>query len=106
MSSTNVKKAISKLYKAVDNSTDTTNNGLANAMLTVCRHIESQQDTVEGIVFACARLVELHDEPTMAKDVLLDSISSHGKSIHNLNECARYDLDFLRGEIEELPKGK
>ena len=42
-----------------------------------------------GVIYACARLIELHDEPTMANDILRES----GVDLANGDE---YDLAFLR----------
>ena len=53
-----------------------------------------------GVVYALARIVELYDEPTIAKKIFLQSGSI------NVKTCAEYDVAFLRKEIKNLPKGK
>lgn len=52
----------------------------------------------QGVVYACARVVEMFDEPTVARCVLEES----GVDV---TKAAEYDVQFLRKESPELPKG-
>jgi len=56
----------------------------------------------QGVVFAAARLIEMHDQPTMA----LELIEQAGITREDLKQCADYDLAFLRKEDKTIPKGK
>lgn len=55
----------------------------------------------EGVMWACARIVEMHDEPTIAKDVFLEA----NIPVEDVEQMCSYDLDFIRKGIPELPKG-
>jgi len=52
----------------------------------------------EGVVYACARLVEMFDMPTLAREILEES------GVDVADAC-EYDIKFLRPECGELPKG-
>ncbi len=54
-----------------------------------------------GVVWACARIVELHDQPIIANDVLNEANLSQGE----LSLMPSYDLNFLRSENASLPDG-
>jgi hypothetical protein len=56
----------------------------------------------QGVVWACARLVEMYDQPTMAASILREAMLNDS----DLRRCAEYDLAILRVEIPGLPKGK
>ena len=52
-----------------------------------------------GVVYALARLVEIHDQPSMALDILKES----GVNVHH---AAEYDVAFLRRKDPTLPRGR
>jgi hypothetical protein len=54
-----------------------------------------------GVVWACARIVEMHDNPVIADNVLSEANISHGE----LKLMPEYDLKFLRPEDPTIPKG-
>lgn len=47
-----------------------------------------------GVVWACARMIEMYDEPTQAISILNES----GLGSEDLKRCAEYDLKFIRKE--------
>lgn len=55
----------------------------------------------QGVVYACARLVEMFDQPTMAAEILRES----GVDNSEIRGCAEYDVAFLRKENPKLPRG-
>jgi hypothetical protein len=55
----------------------------------------------QGVVYAAARLIEMHDQPTMAMDIIGQSGITH----EDMKHCAEWDLSFLRREDESIPKG-
>ncbi|MCU7840842.1 MAG: hypothetical protein KZQ94_15870 [Candidatus Thiodiazotropha sp. (ex Troendleina suluensis)] len=58
-------------------------------------------DFARGVVYALARVVEMYDEPTVARSVLDEASISND----DLRKCAEYDLAFLRKEDSGIPKG-
>jgi hypothetical protein len=58
-------------------------------------------DFTRGVVYALARLIELHDQPTMADSVLREARLNDA----DLRRCAEYDLEFLRRSNPDMPKG-
>jgi hypothetical protein len=52
-----------------------------------------------GVVWACARLVQMFDQPTMAALILQES----GVDV---SQAAEQDVAFLREELPDLPAGK
>jgi len=58
-----------------------------------------KDDFAAGVVYALARLVEMHDQPSMAADILRES----GVDV---KFAAEYDVAFLRRENPSLPRGK
>jgi len=55
-----------------------------------------------GVVYAAARLIEIHDEPVIAMDIIHES----GISRKEMMLCCGYDLAFLRKADNDIPKGK
>ena len=51
-----------------------------------------------GVVWACARMVDMYDQPSMAQDILKESAVDVRKAIE-------YDVAFLRKKNPDLPKG-
>ncbi len=58
-----------------------------------------EEGFTQGVVWACARLIELFDEPTMALEILREA------SLKNLETAAEYDLAILRKEAPSIPLG-
>lgn len=56
---------------------------------------------VQGVVWACARLIEMYDQPSMAVAILRES----GAEDSDLKGCAEYDLAYLRKEDPKIPRG-
>lgn len=56
----------------------------------------------QGIVWAAARIIELHDQAVIAEDVLKEAQLSK----EDLKECAEYDLKILRKHIQGIPRGR
>lgn len=54
-----------------------------------------------GVIYAAARMVEIHDMPTVAIDVL----NSAGFSDNDYRQAAEYDLRILRKHLPGLPSG-
>ena len=63
--------------------------------------IENYNDFNAGVVFAAARLVEIHDQPTIAAEI----IRCAGIKREEFKACAEHDLAFLRKNDESIPKG-
>lgn len=55
----------------------------------------------QGVVYAAARLIEIHDQPTYALEIIEQAGITHA----DLQQCAEYDLAFLRREDMTIPKG-
>jgi len=55
----------------------------------------------DGVVYAAARLIEMHDQPTMALEIIEQAGITHDE----LRKCNEYDLAFLRKEAETIQKG-
>ena len=51
-----------------------------------------------GVVWACARLVDGYDLPSVAKDIA-------DEANPNYSECAEFDVKLLRKEVPSIPKG-
>ena len=60
---------------------------------------ERDKGFATGVVYALARLIEIHDEPSMAMDILRES----GVNVRHATE---YDVAFLRREDHTLPRGR
>ena len=50
-----------------------------------------EQDFANGVIYALARLIELHDQPVMAADILKES----GIPVQMVLECDRDDAKLL-----------
>lgn len=61
----------------------------------------SRQSFEFGVVWACARINELHDQPIIANDVLEQA----DLSTSELALMPEYDLRFLRAENPLIPRG-
>ena len=48
-----------------------------------------------GVVYAAAQIIQAHDEPTIAEDLLNTVV----KPTDDLTGCAEYDLAILREKI-------
>lgn len=73
------------------------------ALMTALREYEEmlkrgEDGFAQGVVYACALVCQLHDEPGIAKDVLKES----GVDV---TKAAEYDVAFLRKEQPDLPRG-
>lgn len=57
-----------------------------------------------GVVYSAARIIEMHDHPTIAKDLL----DQAGLDSAKLVLADEYDLGFIRqiDEYADLPTGK
>jgi hypothetical protein len=62
---------------------------------------EKEIEFARGIVWALARVVDMHDEPTVAAEILREAQLDR----EQLQQCAEYDLKLLRKETRGLPKG-
>lgn len=56
----------------------------------------------QGVIWACARINELHDQPIIANDVLKEA----NVSAEDFKQAAEYDLEFLREENPNIPQGQ
>ncbi|GAA5141242.1 hypothetical protein [Thalassotalea piscium] len=56
----------------------------------------------QGVIWACARINELHDQPAIANDVLQEANISD----EDFKQAAEYDLEFLRDENPKIPQGQ
>jgi len=63
---------------------------------------DNQISLVQGAVYVSARIVEMFDEPTMAKEAL----KSAGFTTEDYSQAAESDLRILRPHMPGLPKGK
>ena len=65
--------------------------------------IMSNEEFNQGVIWACARINELHDEPVVANDVLMEA----NLSDEDFKRACEYDLEFLRNENDgkNIPKG-
>ncbi len=54
-----------------------------------CKLVISEKDFACGVIYACARLIEMHDQPTMALEILKESGV-------NLKWADEYDKKFIR----------
>jgi hypothetical protein len=71
----------------------------------------TQAAFAKGVVFACARLIEMFDQPSMAIEILNES----GVDTGEMKRCAEYDLKRLRRSVDrnggqpqprhKIPKG-
>jgi len=61
-----------------------------------------KQGFAQGIIWACARINEIHDRPVIANDIL----SEAGINNDDYKLAQEYDLKFLRPENSRIPKGK
>lgn len=61
---------------------------------------ESQIDFAQGVIYACARLIEGHGEPSLAESILEESGV-------DLSLGLEYDLFFIRRieKYKNLPRG-
>lgn len=65
----------------------------ANASPTSQKKIAKKPDPfMEGVAIALADLVRLHDQPSMAADVL----AGHGFTLADFKGCEPYDLKVIR----------
>ena len=55
----------------------------------------------QGVVWAVARIIEMHDEPTVALDVLEEANISK----ENMSKLCEYDLAIIRKHEKSIPKG-
>lgn len=62
--------------------------------------MSDKQSFINGAIWAAARLIEMHDEPTMASEIVKELQASRTE----LRECAEYDLAILRPHIKGLPR--
>jgi hypothetical protein len=53
-----------------------------------------EPEFARGVVWACARMIEMYDEPTQAVAILNES----GIGLEEFRRCAEYDLKFIRKE--------
>jgi len=61
------------------------------------------QDFADGVIWAAARIIEMHDNPVIAKDVINEASINEDE----MRKGCEYDLEFLRGQIDQhVPKGK
>ena len=60
---------------------------------------DHDKDFAAGVVYALARIIEMYDEPTMAKNLLRES----GVDVRH---AAEYDVEHLRRSIPKLPRGR
>lgn len=56
----------------------------------------------QGVIWACARINELHDQPVIANDVLLEANIGDD----DFKKASEYDLEFLRSERPSIPRGE
>ena len=61
------------------------------------KKITPEQAFTNGLVYALARLIEEHDQPTMATSIFEGS----GIPNHCLERCDQGDADFLRKALAE-----
>lgn len=79
---------------------DQLGNELYNLVKSVLYKGGSREDGfTQGVVYACARICELYDEPLIALSVLKES----GVDVA---EAIEYDVAFLRVEDNNLPTGR
>ena len=62
--------------------------------------LPSESQFHKGIVHGAARLIEMHDQPTMALDILREA----GLTEQDYKKCYECDLVFIRKQID-VPKG-
>ena len=60
------------------------------------------KDFNQGVIWACARINELHDQPVIANDVLVEA----NIQASDFGLASEYDLEFLRGINPSIPHGK
>jgi|LGVE01.1.fsa_nt_gb hypothetical protein len=65
--------------------------------------MQCQKSFIAGIVWAAARVVDLHDCPTIAKDIIKEA-GYTGKEM--AAAAAEYDMQLLRKEMPDLPRGQ
>ena len=63
---------------------------------------DKEKGFIQGVVYACGFLVEDHDLPTLASELLNET----GFSKEDLRFANEYDLAKCRKAIPGLPKGK
>lgn len=56
----------------------------------------------QGVIWACARINELHDQPVIANDVILEANIPDS----DFYLASEYDLKFLRSINKDIPRGK
>jgi len=57
---------------------------------------------VQGFAYACAQIIRLYDQPSMAINIMEES----GIPLEDYKAAAEYDLKVLRKYVWDLPKGK
>lgn len=64
--------------------------------------MKNNNEFMQGVIYACARINELHDQPTIADDVLI----SAGVNEDHFKAACEYDLEFLRSGDLNIPTGQ
>jgi len=60
-----------------------------------------QAGFIQGTIYSIARLIEMHDQPTMAIDILNET----GFTDKDFRQVDEYDLKIIREHVPQLPKG-
>jgi len=77
------------------------NYGTLSDLITEFAEQNQKHTFDKGVVWACARVVELHDRGVVANDVLKEANISQDE----LKILSEYDLEFLRREDSAIPEG-
>lgn len=91
-----------KLFQSIDKTVDEKDTlcaeFIADGIIEDVKNLNTDDGFAQGVVYACARLIEIFDAPTLA-------VSIFKTSEVNPKNSTEYDLAFLREEMPDLPKG-
>ena len=90
-------------HKAADDWVMSPEKLLINILVDEIANIQQKVDVdgfTKGIVYACARMIEMHDQPTMALEIY-DEAGCIDETV-----ASEYDLQYLRKYRPSFRKGK